>query len=103
MKDKKIVLNGKTWLNAIQVVDTKTKQVFRSQNLNMTLTEYILMCENASLFNGHPHIPSLIGRKLKFVLDGSGETSKGYKYKASAYFGEFQDAQVFVNVIDGVE
>lgn len=103
MKNKKIVLTGETWLNAIQVVDTKTKQVFRSQNLNMTLTEYILMSEKASLFNGHPHIPSLIGRKLKFVLDGSGETSKGYKFNASAYFGKFDDAQIFVNVIDSVE
>ena len=103
MKNKKIVLNGKTWLNAIQVVDMKNKEVFHSQNLNMTLTEYILQSENMSLFNGHPHIPSLIGRKLKFVSNGSGETSKGYKFQASAYFGKFQDAQIFVNVIEGVE
>ena len=100
---KKIILTKDLQMNAIMVVDIKTNNVFHSSDQNMSIANYILLAHFRTLTQGFSELPNILGYELEYVGDGSGITSKGYKYKASGYKMQNANILIFVNIIEGVE
>lgn len=98
-----IILTEDLQMNTIMVHDLKTYNVFHSQNQNMSIGEYIHLSQFRTLSQGFPPLPNILGYELEYVTDGSGITSKGYKYKASAYWIKNDDISILINIIEGVE
>jgi len=102
MKNK-ITITDKLVINAILIADLKTNNIFRSENLNMTIREYIDCCDLKFLFDEQCKLPHILNKTLTYEMDSSGVTSKGYKYQASAYSYKGPDMIIALSVIEGIE
>lgn len=100
---KKLILTDDLVINAIMIADLKTKNVFCSENLNMTIRQYIDLCDLKTLFDEQDKLPQILNKTLTYAMDSSGITSKGYKYQASAYLYKGPDMTIAISVIEGVE
>jgi hypothetical protein len=102
MKNK-ITITDKLVINAIMIADLKTNNVFRSENLNMTIREYIDSADLKFLFDEQSKLPHILNKTLTYIMDASGVTTKGYKYQASAYSYKGPDMIIALSVIEGIE
>jgi hypothetical protein len=94
MKNRTLKLTLETRLNAILVVDKKTKLVFMSTDMNMSVLEWMIKMGNEKQFPVGYKAPNLLKMKLKYAHDGSSDT-----HKMSAYLYDDSDYRVFVNII----
>ena len=94
--NKELILKEDTHINVIGVTDKKNNNVFMSQNLNMTLMEYIELAEK----NHSKQFPDVISKKVSFISSFGGTTSNGGTFTASLYQYNGHDVNIVVGVID---
>jgi hypothetical protein len=99
---KTLVLDNQTQLNAILVVDKKNSQTFHSQDINMSLEEYLERCQMMVLVNNTPTIPNILNKKLSFQDEGVSNTSTGVPFHSTMYDYEDDKIIIAVNVIDWI-
>lgn len=99
---KTLVLDKQTRLNAIFVLDQKNSQLFHSQDINMSLEEYLERCQIMELTKNAPKIPNILNMKLSFVNGGVSHTSIGVPFHSTMYDYHDDEIIIAVNVIDWI-
>ena len=88
---QEMILKEDTRINVISISDKKNGNMFVSQDLNMTLIEYL---------NKSEQIPNILNTKVDYASSFDGVTSNGDKFVCSLYRHFGDDVNIFVGVID---